>query len=182
MSDEQRPNGSIAYRFRKGQPGGPGRPKGSVPKELREIRKFSQKLFRRMFKDREFVRNLEDRLRRGKESPAIVALLAAYAYGKPPEKLIIEDDHASGTEHDRYREDLIERLCNRLTAINTTGGTEGETEQLHDGGAGGVVLELEACGETEPASSVGGLDGLADSGRTRMGQDPNRCGDDQDMG
>lgn len=173
MADEEQPQKKRKEnpsRFKKGKPPGPGRPKGLPNKATMEIRRFSQQLFGGLFKDPQYKKALRDRIMRGKEPPANIALLLAYGYGKPPEKITIEDpDGVLGGGQIR-RDELVKQLCNRFAAIVTEAHTGAGTPAALDGGAGGPVLELEGRCETEPAPAGGDLDDLADSCRTRMGQ------------
>lgn len=196
MSDAQRQTQDAPHvpqkksgKFQKGKPPGPGRPKGRLNKATLEIRAFSQKLFGGLFKDPNYKKALRDRILRGKEPPANVALLLAYGYGKPPDKLIIEDpDGTFGTPvTGARREELIERLCNRFAAIVAQGTDQAGVVTPVHGRAGGPVLELEARREAEPAATNGHLDHVADLGRQRMGQstrpehaDPDPDGVDHD--
>lgn len=174
MSEEQLPvKKIIPSRFQKGKPPGPGRPKGSVPKAVLEVRKFCQGLMGGLFKDPKYKRALRDRILRGKEHPAIVQAILAYAYGKPADKIILEDpDGALGGGQGR-RDELIRQLCNRFAEIATKGHPEGDARQALDGGAGGTILELEGHCEAESDPTGRRVDAVADPGRTRVGEDQN---------
>lgn len=159
MSEEQpKPphRGDLSYRFQKGKPPGPGRPKGSIDKNTLAIRRFCQSLMGGLFKDPAYKRALRDRIMRGKEHPAIVQAILAYGYGKPKEHLIIEDrDGITGGEGAARRDELIERLCNRLTPVIVAGTASEDPQAPVHRGARGPVLELEASCETEPTDSAG---------------------------
>jgi hypothetical protein len=73
--------------WKPGQSGNPkGRPKGVPNKVTREIREFAQSIL----EDPQVqARTLED-ARRGRLAPPIAALLYAYAYGKPKERVELE--------------------------------------------------------------------------------------------
>lgn len=176
MADEQQPKQrkENPSRFKKGKPPGPGRPKGKLNKATIEIRKFTQGLFRGLFKDPAYKKALRDRIMRGKEHPANIALLLAYGYGKPPEKITIEDpEGVLGGGGQIRRDELVKQLCNRFAAIVTEGRAREAAQPALDGGAGGPILELEGHCEAEPDLAGRRVDDLADSGGTRLGQDQN---------
>ncbi len=66
---------------------GRGRPKGAVNKTTQAIAALAREL---TFENPEYVRRLRERLAAGK-APHMETLLAFYGYGKPADKLKIED-------------------------------------------------------------------------------------------
>ena len=178
----QRTPKQTSHLFKKGWKGGPGRPKGSIDKAVLEIRKFSQKLFGGLFRDKKFKAALRDRIMRGKESPQVMALLLAYGFGRPPEQLIVSNPDGSALDGAARREELIDRLCNRFAPIVVSGSAEAGVQAPHDGGTGGPVLELEGHCEAEPAASSRELDNVADSGRERIRENTDGSGDGSRVG
>lgn len=67
---------------------GRGRPKGAVNKVTQAIATLAREL---TFENPVFVKNLKRRLAAGKD-PQMAVLLAYYGYGKPADKLRIEDN------------------------------------------------------------------------------------------
>jgi len=85
------PNGRPISRFKKGEPRPPGagRKKGVLNRTTVRIRDIA----RGILEDPDVQKKQLARIKDGTEHPAIVTLLYHYAYGKPPEKLIIEDQN-----------------------------------------------------------------------------------------
>ena len=67
---------------------GKGRPKGSVNKTTQAIATLAREL---TFENPQYVKNLKKRLAAGK-APHMETLLAYYGYGKPADKLRLEDN------------------------------------------------------------------------------------------
>jgi len=67
---------------------GRGRPKGAVNKTTQAIATLAREL---TFENPEYVRRLRERLAAGK-APHMETLLAYYGYGKPADKLRLEDN------------------------------------------------------------------------------------------
>ena len=66
--------------------GGPGRKKGEPNKATAEVREAARKLV----EDETYREKLLARLKLGKTSPAVEAMLRHYAYGKPKEIIGVE--------------------------------------------------------------------------------------------
>lgn len=159
-----RPGGNPA--FVKGMKKVGGRTKGSVNKYAGVGREFA----RRMLGDKEYLKSLRERLRRGK-APEIEKLLFLYAYGRPLEK--IELTGADGGPIETIdRTDLTNTVLGRLvTVLRRTGeGDQSSPGNIDHDGAGSTPILLEADGTFKPDASTGAVVDLADSGGTRMGQ------------
>lgn len=158
MSTEQpkKPRGDISHRFQKGKPPGPGRPKGSIDKNVLAIRHFCQSLMGGLFKDPKYKAALRDRIMRGKEHPAVVQAILAYGYGKPKDTIVLENPDGSGAlEGAARREELIERLCNRLAPVVIAGPAQESAEASDSGGSRGTIVDVEVIRETEPTNPAG---------------------------
>jgi hypothetical protein len=174
-SGESRPlRRDVATRFKPGNrfAVGKGRPLGSPNKSTIIIRDFSRKLFGGLFKDPKYLAALRDRILRGKEHPAIVALLLGYGYGKPPDKLIIDDERTDGGGTER-RDELIERLCDRFAKLATEKKDPPGSQPIVVNGSGDVVVELETLGQAEPTASSGTVDGVGGDCGARVRKDKN---------
>ena len=78
-------------RFMEGNPGGPGRPIGLPNKPIRRLRE----VIRAMTMDNPLVvARLQTECQNGTIDAATFRELLHYAYGKPPDKLVVEDQRA----------------------------------------------------------------------------------------
>src|SRR5262245_14599609 len=67
---------------------GPGRPKGSKNRATMEAREFCQSVVR----DKAYQARLLKRAQQGKLPPAVEVMLWAYAFGKPPDNIVLEQN------------------------------------------------------------------------------------------
>ena len=155
-----------------------GRKKGTPNKYSGVGREFA----RRMLGDKAYLKSLRERLRRGK-APEIEKLHFLYAYGRPLEK--IELTGADGGPIETInRGDLTNTVLGRLvTVLQRTGKgpNEGTGDAVGSRIKDNPVL-LETHGTVESDPTDGNVVDVADPGRSRMGQDEDRSGNDQAVG
>lgn len=101
--------------------GNPGRPEGIPNRSTREIRAMARSLV----EDPIYLANLKERLDSGKIAPAVECMLYHYAYGKPPETLILptmEDSPWAAVFRDMPKPQIVDVTAKYLSAENGGNG------------------------------------------------------------